>query len=75
MCDRRERERRGGASSGERARRKGRVKVSAAVGMLPKVRRDDGVRGDPPPAGHSRNITKVMLLDELPARRDLLKIL
>lgn len=36
------RDRGGALSTGERARRKGRVKVSAAVGMLPKVRRDDG---------------------------------
>lgn len=69
-----------GRQDGERERRKGRGvefvdwraragegtrrKVSAAVGTLPKVRRDDGDRGGAPPAGHSRNITKVMLLDE-----------
>lgn len=48
------------ARAEERARRK----VSAAVGML--CRRCGVMRGggDAPPTGHSRNITKVMLLDE-----------
>lgn len=67
-CDRTERERkeregvecRLASGRGGRTRRK----VSAAVGMLLKVRRDDGDRGDAPLAGHSRNITKVMLLNE-----------